>query len=194
MNKVIRKPDQKLTEPKKLFNKNYLLLWQGQFVSSFGNVVYMFAMTAWITYELDSKAMVGLLGMVSGIPAVIFGIIAGTVADNYSRKKIIVISDFINGTVMSCLAFMFFILPDGSAENNQILLMGIFGVGIFGAITNAFFGPAIDASIPDIVPKRMLTQANSLGQLSRRSAQFAGQGMGIFFYLILIFLLTINFI
>jgi MFS family permease len=167
-----------LKEPTKLFNKNFLLLWQGQFVSRFGNVIYFFAMNVWLTWTFDSALIVGLLGMFAGIPAVIFGVIGGTIADNFSRRKIIIMTDFLNGIISLTLAAMFFILPLTYTGSNQILLIAVFIVSILGATLNAFFGPAMDASIPDIVPKSTLVQANSMGQLSRQLAQFSGQGAG----------------
>ncbi len=167
-----------LHKPVKLFNRNYLILWQGQFVSRIGNVIFGFAMTAWFTFTLDSPALLGLYGMAAGIPAVIFGIIGGTIADSYSRKKIIVYTDAINGILVIALALLFFLLPDSLANKNDILLIGVFTTGIFSAITHAFFGPAVDAALPDIVPLTHLAQANSFGQLSRRSAQFIGQAFG----------------
>ncbi len=167
-----------LPTPKKLFNKNYVLLWQGQFVSRLGNVLYIFAITAWITYRLNSPSLLGLLGMISGIPAILFGIIAGTVADNHSRKMIIVITDLLNGFFVLILAGLFFFLPETLSGRNEFLISGIFMVGITSATLNAFFGPAIDASIPDIVPTKLLAQANSMGQLSRNLARFIGQGLG----------------
>lgn len=174
----VKKEKQPFAKPTKLFNRNYILLWQGQFVSRMGNVIFLYAMSIWFTYTLDSPSLLGLWGMVSGIPAVIFGVIGGTIADSYSRKKIIVYSDALNGIIVLALALMFFFLPDSIPNKNDILLVGVFTAGVFGAVTHAFFGPAIDASIPDIVPLTHLAQANSLGQLSRQVAQFIGQAFG----------------
>ncbi len=178
MEKQTQPSSETLPKPEKLFNKNYLLLWQGQFVSRLGNVIYIFAITAWITYRLNSPALLGFLGMVSGIPAILFGIIAGTVADNHSRKMIIVLTDLINGILVLILAGLFFFLPETLSNRNELLVLGIYVVSISSAILNAFFGPAIDASIPDIVPTNRLAQANSMGQLSRNIARFIGQGLG----------------
>lgn len=167
-----------IRKPTKLFNKNFLLLWQGQFVSRMGNQVYMFAMVLWLTWTFDSQALNGLLGMLSGIPLVLLSAIGGTVADRVSRRKIIIYSDFLNGFAVLILAGMFFFIPDSWPDKNEVLLIGLFAVSIFGSTLMAFFGPAISAAIPDIVPEKNMAQANSLGQLSRQVAQFFGMGVG----------------
>ena len=79
----------------KLFNKNYFLLWQGQFMSRIGSQVYLIAMIIWIKEATDSASLLGLMGFIGGIPAVIFSIIGGVFADRHSRKKIIVFTDII---------------------------------------------------------------------------------------------------
>ena len=48
----------------------------------------------------------------------------------------------------------------------------------FGAAT-AFFGPAFDAIVPDVLPARLLPQANSLDQFVRPIAlRLAGPAVG----------------
>ncbi|HID38346.1 MAG TPA: MFS transporter [Calditrichaeota bacterium] len=167
-----------LSTATKLFNKNFLLLWQGQFVSRLGNQVYSYAMIIWLALTFDSPALNGLLGMLSGIPVVLLSAVGGTAADRFSRKKIIVMVDFLNGIAVLTLAGLFLFLPDTLPNKNDILLVGLFAVSIFTAINMSFFGPAISAAIPDIVPKNAINQANSMGQLSRQTAQFFGMGLG----------------
>jgi MFS family permease len=164
-------------KPTKLFNKNYLLLWQGQFVSRLGNQVYFLAMILWIEQSFPANAAanyVGLLGMLGGIPAVLLSAVGGAVADRYSRKKIIIISDLLNGIAILSLAALFFLMP---GELNLILI-GVFAANIIGGMLNSFFGPAISAAIPDIVPEERVAGANTMGQFSMQMATFFGMGVG----------------
>lgn len=168
-------------EPKKFLNKNYLLLWQGQFVSRLGTQFFAFAMIVWITKVYDSPSLNSLLMMFGGIPAVLFSIIGGAVADRYKRKRIIVLTDVINGVVVLILAGLFIFTP----ERQLLILIGIFIANMTAATMSAFFGPAIMASIPELVPKRYIPTANSLGQMSRQTSMFVGQGLGAFAYILL---------
>jgi len=132
-------------EPKKLFNKNYLLLWQGQTVSRLGNQIFLVSLILWLTYTVNLKSLVGLLGMIAGLPTVMLSAFGGVFADRFSRKKIIIFSDIFNG----------------------ILILSL-----------AFFQPAISAAVPDLVPKKEIFKANTMGQFSIRFSMVVGQTIG----------------
>jgi MFS family permease len=163
-----------LTKPKKLFNRNYLLLFQGQFVSRIGTQVFLFAMIVWVTETFHSTSLVGLLGMAAGIPPVLLGAIAGAYADRHSRKAIIVWSDLLNGITIIILSVIFFILP----QDSPIIVSALIVVSLISASITSFFGPAIGAALPDIVPKDRIQAANSIGQFSRQISRLIGQGLG----------------
>ena len=161
-------------KPKKLFNRNYLLLFQGQSVSRIGTQVFLFAMIVWVTETFHSTSLVGLLGMAAGIPPVILGAIAGAFADRHSRKAIIIWSDLLNGITIIILSVFFFILP----QDSPIIVTALIIVSLISASITSFFGPAIGAALPDIVPKDKIQAANSLGQFSRQISRLIGQGLG----------------
>lgn len=163
-----------MKEPTKLFNKNFFLLWQGQLVSRMGNSIFTFAITIWIRDVFNSTTLLGLLGTVAGIPIVILSVFGGVFADRFSRRKIIIICDLLNGIAILSLAAIFFLFP-GSPD---IIVIGIFFTYILASIIISFFGPAISAAIPDIVPKSKVAGANSMGQMSGNLSQFLGPGIG----------------
>ncbi len=159
-----------MNQPTRLFNKNYFLLWQGQFVSKFGDQFFSMALMLWLTFEINSATLMGTLLMSGGIVSLVLGPFAGTLADRASRKLIIVMTDFLNGAVVTLFAVLFFIQP----ENIKLLISVLFVVTIINSILRAFFSPAIGASIPDLVPKSKLNAANSMGQFSGRISQLIG--------------------
>jgi MFS family permease len=134
-------------KPVPLFNRNFFLLWQGQFVSQMGSQAYAIAMMLWVKHETGSASLVGLLMMVSMIPFVILGPFAGTFADHFSRRKIIIFSDILSGIPVLTLAFLMFYKPGDS----KLLIVCLFIVSVILGVIRSFFNPAISASIPDIV-------------------------------------------
>jgi MFS transporter, DHA3 family, macrolide efflux protein len=53
---------------------------------------------------------------------------------------------------------------------------------VINGIVGSFFGPALAATIPDLVPRNKVTAANSLGQLSLQGSLFIGQAIGGWLY------------
>ena len=70
----------------KLFNRNFLLLWQGQVVSLAGTQAYLVAFMFWVAQATDRPALVGTMTMIGGL-ATFLSPIGGTLADRYSRAR-----------------------------------------------------------------------------------------------------------
>jgi DHA3 family macrolide efflux protein-like MFS transporter len=169
-----------MKKPERLFNRNFFLLWQGQFVSQLGSQAFAIAMMLWVKHQTGSASLVGLLMMASMIPFVILGPIAGTFADHFSRRKIIIFSDILSGVPVLILAFLMFYVP----EAPDFLIVCLFLVALILGIIRSFFNPAISASIPDIVPKEKVSAANSLNQSSYQISLFIGQGLGGYLFVV----------
>ncbi|MDN5204549.1 MFS transporter [Fulvivirgaceae bacterium BMA10] len=158
----------------KLWNKDFLLLWQGQFVSQLGSQAFAIAMMFWVKHTTGSATLMGTLMMVSMLPSVLVSPFAGTFSDHYSRKKIIVYCDFISGILVLALSYLIFFY-----DNEVTLIITIlFGVSVVLGIIRTFFSPAITASIPDIVPQQRVEAANSLNQSSMQLSMLVGQAIG----------------
>jgi len=168
-----------LSTSDRLFNKNYMLLWQGQLVSRLGTQVYSIVIAIWLKHSLESSGMAGsMIGsffMLSAIPMVVFSAFGGAVADRFSRKKIIVYGDMLSGIAVVLLSFFLFNAPTGNTPS----IIAVFMVAMLLSTIAAFFGPAISASVPDLVPEKQLPAANSMGQLSEKISIFFGQGFGV---------------
>lgn len=171
-----------LSKAKRLFNKNYLLLWQGQFVSRLGTMVYSIVIALWLKEMAEANAatssasgsIVGSFFMLSAIPMVLLSALGGAVADRFPRKKIIIFGDLFSGSIIIILSILLFTLPSG----NYWGIVAVFIVGMLLSTSGSFFGPAISASVPDLVPAKKLNTANSMGQLSMKVSTLFGQGVG----------------
>ena len=164
-----------------LFNKDFIILWHTQLISQFGSQAFSIGMIFWIKHATDSATLMGTLLMISMIPGAILGPLGGVISDNYSRKKIIVWSDLICAASVLSFAGLFLFIPD----NTNALLISLFAVSIIVAISRSFFGPAVLAAIPDIVPIKKIKAANSISQSSNQLAGFISLGLGGVLYRIL---------
>jgi MFS family permease len=163
-----------MEQPTKLFNRNFFIQWQGQTISKLGAQVFGITMLLWIQQTTGSATIMGLLYMLAAIPGIALGPIGGTFADRYSRKKIIILSDSIRGVAILLLTIFIF----RNTEATDAIIIGLFIVAILNGILSTFFGPAISAAIPDLVPKESVNAANSMGQASTQITLFIGQGLG----------------
>lgn len=158
----------------RLFNRDFVLLWQGQLVSQVGNQAFLVAQMFWLMEATGSASLMGLLLMSSALPGVVLGPFAGTFADRHSRKAIIVVADLARGLAVLGLAGLLFVRPAWT----ETIVVVLFGVALWSGILGAVFNPAITAAIPDLVPAARLQAANSLNRFSNQGATFLGQAVG----------------
>lgn len=169
---------QDVKEPEKMFNRNFALQWQGQTISRLGSQIFMAGLLFWIKGATGSPALLGTIAMVSSLPGVILMPVGGALADRYPRRLIIIIGDLIRGLSLLALTALIALRP----EAIPAILAGLFIVSVLNGIIGSFFGPALAATIPDLVPKDRVTAANSLGQLSLQGSLFIGQALGGWLY------------
>ena len=181
-------PPLAVEEPARVLNRNFALLLSGQFISRLGTSVTSIVMVLWIKEATGSASLMGLMSMLTGIPSILLGIVGGTFADRYSRRKIIAYCDLLSGIGLLLLAAMFYFFP----EHITALLCALVVVSVFASVADAFSSPAISAAIPDIVPSTQIARANSLGQFSMQLAVFVGQAVGgVMFRVLGIFLVSL---
>ncbi|MBN1239574.1 MAG: MFS transporter [Gammaproteobacteria bacterium] len=168
-------------QPTRLLNRNFLLLWQGQFVSRMGGHVYAIAIVLWLKEATGSATLVGLVMMLSGLPIVLLGAIGGTAADRLSRRAILLVTDLVRGLLVLSVAAALYFAPDATLVTTAWLI----AVAVSMSAATAFFVPAISAAIPDLVPPAKLMKANSLRQLTAQTALLTGQAVGGALYVLL---------
>ncbi|NRD72504.1 MFS transporter [Shewanella sp. VB17] len=162
-------------------NKNIFLLWQGQLISQLGTQAYLIVMMFWLMDNTGLSVLMSLMLTLSILPNLFFGPIAGVIADQFSRKKIIIVTDLIRGMTVLFLSIMIF-----SEYANQTLIVVLFTIVSFiNGISKAFFQPAIDAFIPDLVATEKLSKTVAFFQSSTQCTNIVGQAIGGVLYRVL---------
>src|SRR5690606_11449027 len=95
-------------QPIRLFNRNLLLLGQGQFVSRLGAQIALIGLVLWVKQVSGSPALVGVAQMVAALPAALLGPFGGIGAQRWARRSVILLSDVVRGLVMASLAALIF--------------------------------------------------------------------------------------
>jgi len=147
-----------------LRNRNFLALWTGQLVSQIGDQFATIAVLILVNNLTDSTLPLAMLALSLTVPQVIFGLLGGVFVDRLDRKTVMIVSDVVRG--LAILAALFI----QRADQLYILYLAIFTMSTVGA----FFYPARNAVIPNIVPEEMLLTANALIQSSQLLALIFG--------------------
>ena len=152
---------------KKVFqNRNLTLLWAGQVISQSGDSIYHIGLI-WLVLEISgSETVTGLVAMSSYLPAVLLSLHVGIAVDRFNRRKIMLWADFFRSVAVLTIPLLYFI--------GQVSPAWLIIIAFTIAMSAAFFNPARDAMIPDIVPSDGLLRANSLIQTSWQIALLIG--------------------
>jgi MFS family permease len=162
----------------RLWNRNFVLLWLGQTISQLGNPAFNIGAMFWLMEKTGSASLMGLVMTAASVPAIILAPFGGTFADRHSRVRIMFWSDLISGLALLAFVGAIRVRPDDTA----LVIPLLFAVAITLGIVRSFFGPAVSALIPDLVPKDKLPAANSMNQLSIQASIFSGQAVGGILY------------
>jgi len=162
----------------RLWNRNFFLLWQGQTVSQLGNQAFLIATAFWIKEVTGSATLMGLMMTFSALPSVILAPFGGTFADRHSRVRIMIGCDILAGLTTLGLGLAIW----RGVGTTSFLIPLLFSVAIIGGIIRAYFMPAVQAALPDLVPPERLSAANSFNQFSIQTSVTAGQAVGGFLY------------
>lgn len=148
-----------------LKNRNYLLLWLGQAVSSLGDWIIVVAMIS-LVYKLSRSSLaVGTLMVFKMLPALFFGSIAGVIVDRFDRRRLMIACDIIRSLLILTLPFM---------KN----IFGVYGIAFLLETCAILFMPAKDASIPDIVGEEDILTANSISHTTNYLTMIMGSAFG----------------
>jgi MFS family permease len=151
--------------------RDFAFLWAGACVSLLGDGVYLVAL-AWQVYALsNAPTALSLVGVAWTLPLAIFLLFGGVLSDRMDRRRLLVAADVVRGLAVATIGVLS--IADAIELWHLIALAAVFGTG------EAFFGPAFSALVPQIVPRHLLVEANSLDQFLRPFAfNLAGPALG----------------
>ena len=137
-----------------LRNTSFSRLWRAMLVSSLGDWVGFVAVTQLVTDPSigggnPAFAVSGVM-IARLLPSILFGPFAGVLVDRFDRKRLMVVSDVVRGVMYASMPFI---------PSLFLIYLLSFAIETFSLVWN----PARDASIPNLVPRRQLANANTLG-------------------------------
>jgi MFS family permease len=154
-----------------LANRDFRLLFTGRCASLLGDGAFLVAL-AWQAYTLsNAPTALSLLGIAMTVPLIGLLLFGGVVSDRHGRRQVMLLADLLRAVLLLLLAAL---AMSGQLRLWQMLVI----VAIYGS-AQAFFDPASDAILPDLLPERQLGEANALEQFARPLAlRLVGPAIG----------------
>lgn len=154
-----------------LRHRDFRLLWTGMSVSLLGDGIFFVAL-AWQVYALSNvPTALSVVGIAMTVPTIAFLLLGGVISDRFDRRRVMLAADVLRGIAVGAIALLS--LTGALRLWHVVVLAAIYSVG------TAFFNPAFDAIVPELLPADSLAQANSLDQFVRPVAmRLAGPALG----------------
>ena len=139
---------------KKLWNKDFILLLQGNAVSTIGDLMYSVAIGYWVYEQTGSSGLMGIMSAVSMFVTMFLSPFCGSIVDKCNRKWLIVGIDTVQGLLMLAVG----VLAYGNALNVPVVLL----VALLAAFGSVLYGPAISTIMLDIIPRGDMVRGQSV--------------------------------
>jgi MFS transporter, DHA3 family, macrolide efflux protein len=152
------------------FNRSFMLLMAGRFVSQIGDRIHFFALTWYILNKIGTGSAVGTIMIFATAPGVIMGPFTGVLADRFDRRKIMIAMDSTRAVIAIVLGYL--------VMREQAPLWSLYvGTGLL-AMCSAMYFPTGAAMFPNLVEDSQLLKANSLNSLLNSLAMIVGPVIG----------------
>src|SRR5579863_1010361 len=164
-----------ITSSKSLWrNRNFLLLWSGQFVSWTGTEISGISLPLLVLALTGSPAQAGFIAGIRGVVYVVWAIPAGVLIDRWDRRTVMVIANLGSGVAMGSisLALLF----------NHITILQLY---VACAIEGSFFvfaNLSRFAAFPRVVAEEQVPAALSQTNVVSYTALLLGPALGGIIY------------
>jgi predicted MFS family arabinose efflux permease len=149
--------------------RDFRLMWIGACTSSIGTWMQIVAQ-GWLIYRLSHSArLLGLDQFLAGLPIFLFTIIGGVVADRSERRKILLVSQWVQ---MASAATLTILVAMGLTHVWPILCLSF-----VSGLAQAFGGPAYSALIPTLVETEDMPNAIALNSIQFNLAVTVGPAL-----------------
>ncbi len=145
-------------------------IWIANLTSNLGAMVQSVA-AAWLMTELtDSNQLIALIQASTTLPIMLFGLVAGAIADNFDRRRVMLAAQtgmLITSAALAALTYAGMIGP-----------ISLIAFTVTVGIGTALNSPAWQSSVRQTVPRDELPQAIALNSMSFNTARSVGPALG----------------
>jgi len=152
---------------KSLFSKkSFLALWISQFLSQVAIHTLNFLVILIVFEETGSTLATSIVWLVYILPAIIVGPFAAAFVDLVDKRMLLLITNALQGIILAIFSFFY----------SQFVFL-TYGIVLLYSLLNQLYVPSEVASLPIIVKKNLLPQANGLFLATYQVALVLGSGL-----------------
>ncbi len=134
--------------------KHFLLLWSSQAVSALGTAMTDYALIIWIYGQTGKASGVTLLTLCAFMPTILIRFVAGTFADRWNKKRIMLLSDAL-AALGSATVLVLYAL-------SALKVWHIYLINLLLSFMNAFQEPAAFVVVSLLAPKQHYSRVGAL--------------------------------
>ncbi len=150
------------------WKRKIILFLVSQSITLFGSQIVQMAIVWYVTLYTASGVWVAAFSVCSYMPQFVLSFLGGVWADRYNRKMLIIGAD--TGIAIATFT-MFMIIPYISSE--PVLLITLLFMSMIRSAGAGIQSPAVNAVIPQLVPKEHLMRYNGINATMQSVVQFS---------------------
>lgn len=148
---------------------DFLKLWTGQTVSSFGSMFGALSLTALVFLDATPAEM-GLLAMAGGVPALAFALFAGVWIDRVRRRPVMIAADL--GRFAALVTIPVAALADA------VVIEHLYAVAFVAGVLQLSYELAYRSYLPSVVEREELLEGNARLSATESLAESASPAVG----------------
>ncbi|HKF38640.1 MAG TPA: MFS transporter [Ktedonobacteraceae bacterium] len=153
-------------------NRDFLLLWNGQTISTLGTNMSTLALPLLALALTHSPAQAGLLTAMRLLPYLLFSLPAGALIDRWDRKAVMIGCDLVRWLALGSVPLAFAL--------GHLTLIHLYVVALVEGTAYVFFSLAQIAALPQVVSSAQLPQAYALDTTTEYIGTLLGPSLGGF--------------
>ncbi|HEY4640565.1 MAG TPA: MFS transporter, partial [Thermoanaerobaculia bacterium] len=150
--------------------RDFRLLWFGAFASTTGTFMQTLAQ-GWLVYTMTGSALLlGVDGFLATGPMLLFSLFGGVIADRMERRKIMMLSQVLQGSFALILAALIYF--------HTVKIWHIFILSFLTGSAQSISGPAYASLLPLLVKREDMANAVAMNSMQFNLARVIGPALG----------------
>jgi MFS family permease len=151
-------------------NRDFLLLWSGQVVSTLGSSVSGLALPLLVLALVHSPAQAGLVAAIQMIPYLLFSLPVGALIDRWNRKLVMIVCDLVRWLALGSVPLVFVL--------GHLTVAQLYLIAFIEGTARVLFELAQIASLPRVVPPTHVPRAYAMSAITEYLASLLGPNLG----------------